>query len=568
MKKIILAILFIASLALNAAAQAKLSYVDGSFHATNDADIATSGTDLGKKNMTAAISQYRASHNYGEAVPTGIIRVSFKNVANEDIKDKVKASAYPIHIMDIEYRTNKQNATEAWIQIDPDDDITLVITVEGFSPVRIPHLKVGSKQMYALELQSAETLPVTFGSNVDGTIIYLDGQILEGRTGNGAYVRKEKTTMGTHHLKAQVNGRTREMDIEVAKGHTHFDVDMKNKYTVEFKSNEPGVELWENDNMLGIMPITLDVDEGPHTYCVKKYGYDEVAHNINIASDSQQQLDIHKSKTIDFISLSNNVDIAGANIYINDILVGQTPSPINLPYGDYKVRMSYLSRDKTEHIKVNDKTPSRFMVSLPAIQKRFNPFDIDFHKRQFGLTAAFVQKWIHVSNENQTADLNYYGEEKHMSGFQVGVPVQPVIKYGLGINTGLYFEGYFASSEDPVYGDKMSLTELGLYMPVDLMFRLPIAEEFSIFVNGGIGIDWTLNIKCSQDGYDDWNIELGEEGAPNRFNFSGEFGGGIQFKALQLSGNYQLGLNNNSNIVDEGASAKIRKFSIQLSAMF
>lgn len=99
-------------------------------------------------------------------------------------------------------------------------------------------------------------------------------------------------------------------------------------------------------------------------------------------------------------------------------------------------------------------------------------------------------------------------------------------------------------------------------------FRLPIAEEFSIFVNGGIGIDWTLNIKCSQDGYDDWNIEFGKEGAPNRFNFSGEFGGGIQFKALQLSGNYQLGLNNNSNIVDEGASAKIRKFSIQLSAMF
>lgn len=27
--------------------------------------------------------------------------------------------------------------------------------------------------------------------------------------------------MGSHHVKAQVNGRTREMDIEVAKGHTH-----------------------------------------------------------------------------------------------------------------------------------------------------------------------------------------------------------------------------------------------------------------------------------------------------------------------------------------------------------
>jgi len=194
MKKALLTLLFITALAWNAAAQ--LSYVSGSFHSTNESDVATSGTDLGKKNMSAALTTYAPTRNDSEIL-SGIVRVSFKNVANEDIENHVKASANPSHINNIEYRKNNQHATEAWIHLDPGEDITLDITVDGIGSVRISGLKVASKHMYALEVQSAETLAVTFGSNIDGTVIYLDGQLLEGRTGTGGqYVKKEKTTMG------------------------------------------------------------------------------------------------------------------------------------------------------------------------------------------------------------------------------------------------------------------------------------------------------------------------------------------------------------------------------------
>ena len=566
MKKSLLALLFITVLAWNAAAQ--LSYVQGSFHSTNEADVAVSASDLGKKNMTAALTKYADSQNDGAEIPSGIVRVSFKNIANEDIKDHVKASANPSHVNRIEYIPNKQNAIEAWIHLDQNDDITLDISVDGFGAVRIPNLKVASKHMYALEVQSAETLAVTFGSNVDGTIIYLDGQLLEGRTGNGQYVKKEKIMMGSHHVKAQVGSRIKEMDIEVAKGHTHFDMDMKKKFNVAFRSNEAGVELWEGSRNLGVMPLSLEVDEGPHTYVVRKYGYDEVSHNINISSDGEQQLDIHKSKTIDFYALSNNTDYRGADVFIDNVQRGKTPLQLTLPYGRYNVRMSAYGRDKRVRLTVDDNTDSRFMLTLPARHRRFNPFDIDFNRREFGLTGGYVQKWIYLSDGRQSASVDYFGEERHMNGFQVGVPVQPIFGYGLGLNTGLYFEGYFADWSEYDSYEKISMTELCLYMPVDFMFRLPLGENFSIFVNGGIGIDWSLKTTCSQDGYDDWSIDYSEDGAPNHFNFSAEFGGGIQFKALQISGNYQIGLNNNSKMVDDGITAKLRKFSVQLSVMF
>ncbi len=135
MKKALLTLLFITALAWNAAAQ--LSYVSGSFHSTNESDVATSGTDLGKKNMSAALTTYAPTRNDSEIL-SGIVRVSFKNVANEDIDNHVKASANPSHINNIEYRKNNQHATEAWIHLDPGEDITLDITVDGIGSVRIP----------------------------------------------------------------------------------------------------------------------------------------------------------------------------------------------------------------------------------------------------------------------------------------------------------------------------------------------------------------------------------------------------------------------------------------------
>lgn len=543
---------------------ADLKYVANSFHSTNSADIQQSATDLGKQNMTASLTTFEDSHDGTEK--RGLIRISFKNLSNEDIRDKVTVSVTPGHAGRPSYVPNpKDGHLECWVQVDPDTKLTLDVTVEDAGSVRIPNLKVESEEMYALTVESDETVAVTFNSTVEGTTIWFDGTILGGSAGKTSTVRKDNATLGKHIIKAQSpSGNVIEKEIEVSKANTSFPLDLRRMWKVQFRSNENNVSLYEDGKLVATLPADLDVPEGPHAYVVRKPGYPDRSHNINVFRNGFQHLDIVKTKTIDFYSLQNNSDFSGASVYIGNELIGTTPVSHELAYGKYDVKMSYYGREKKGSLTVDDKTPTTYRLTLPnAGHSRFNPFGIDYHKRTGGFSMAWVQKWYSWSLDGSSESGNYFGADSHMQGFQIGIPVQPYFGYGLGLNTGLYFEGYFCSEEG------MDLTELCLYMPIDLMIRIPLGEEFSVFLNGGIGIDWSMGMTLKEDGYEDYDIDYGEAGAPRHFNFSAEVGGGLQYKALQLSAQYQMGLTDNPlmTTMDE-VSVKMRKLAIQLSFMF
>lgn len=545
---------------------ADLKYVENSFHHTNAADIQQSSTDMGKKNMTAALTEYKGTHD-DASVKCGVIRITFKNLSNEDIQDKVTVSdmVNNTFIYPPEYKRNNKGQLECWVQVEPDPERVIDVTVEDVGSVRIPNLKVESEHMYALEVESDETVAVTFNSTVEGTTIWFDGTILGGTAGKTSTVRKENATLGTHKIRAKSpSGYEIEKEIEVSKANTSFPLDLRRYHKVDFRSNEEGVTLYEDGKMVATLPATIEVTEGPHAYTIRKPGYDERQCNVNIDHAGIQKFDIYKTKTIDFYSLQNNSDFSGASLYINNELKGTTPIAQQLPYGKYSVKMSYYGREKKGSLTVDDKTPTTYRLTLPnAGHSRFNPFGIDYHKRTAGFTMAWVQKWYSWREGGNSMSGNYFGQEKHMHGFQVGVPIQPYFGYGLGLNTGLYFEGYFCSDSG------MDLTELCLYMPVDLMIRIPLGEEFSVFLNGGIGIDWSMGITLKEEGYEDYDVDYSGEGAPRHFNFSAEVGGGLQYKALQVSAQYQIGLTNNPLMTPyEEVSVKMRKLAIQLSFMF
>lgn len=562
MKKHLLIIIFAMLAASGLSAQ--LRYIENSFRSTNAADIQSSMSDLGKRSMTASLTEFENTHD-GDG-KRGLLRISFKNLANDDIRDKVSISVAPWHSGPLKYINNPiDNRLECWVQVDPYEDLTLNITVENIGAVRIPGLNVKGETMYMLEVESDETVTASFSATVDDTKIWLDGTLLGGTAGPARNVTADKTSLGRHHIKAQTPaGTILDQYIEVSKANTHFPLDMQKYYQVDFRSNEENVSLFENGKFVVNLPASVKVAEGAHTYVVKRPGYDNVEHNVNISRDGIQKLDIYKTKAIDFYSLQNNSDFSGAWLYINNEHKGNTPVSLTLPYGKYNVKMSYGGREKSGSLVVDDKTKTTYRLVLPNQgHSRFNPFGIDYHKRTAGFTMAWVQKWYTYKFDNQYDSGNYLGGDSHMHGFQIGVPVQPVFSYGLGLNTGLYFEGYFCKD------DEMNLTELCLYMPVDLMFRLPLGEECSLFVNGGIGIDYSMTMTLSMEGYDDMKVDYGDEGAPRHFNFSAEMGGGFQYKALQLSAVYQIGLTNNPNmVIGDEFSAKMKKLAIQLSFMF
>ena len=559
------------ALACTANAHAQLKYTEGSFKATSGADIQAGGDDLGQKNFAESLTRFEGQHD-DASLKSAIIRLRFSNLASEDIDRKVKVDVNPGYVNGLLKYTDRtpDRTTECWVNIDPGNDLTLTVTLDGIGSVRIPGIDAEGGRMYTLTIASDELVPVTFSSNVTDTQVWFDNIAL-GRIDGAQRLTKDKTAMGRHRVKAVAGDVVREFDIDVSRTNTHFPLDMLRRYRVPVTSNESGVSLYEGTVSLGPLPAEIELSEGAHSFTVRKPGYDDVVHNVNITSAAPLRLDIHKSRTIDFYALRHNTDLAGATVYINHEAVGTTPLSHTLPYGRYDVRMSYGGRDKSKKLVVDDNTPSRLMLTLPGAHRRFNPFDIPYVQRSGGFSVGYVQKWMRLSAGSSILGLSYLGEERHMHGLQAGIPIKPVFGYGMGLNTGLFFECYFDSTDDTPEGDTMHLYEYCLYMPVDFMFRLPLAEQFSIYVTGGIGIDWSIKTVLTQDGYDDYSVDYGDWGAPAHFNFSAEFGGALQFRCLELSAKYQIGLNDNSKFAGEDAgdvTARMRKLQFTLGFLF
>ncbi len=190
----------------------------------------------------------------------------------------------------------------------------------------------------------------------------------------------------------------------------------------------------------------------------------------------------------------------------------------------------------------------------------------------FGFSVGYVQKQWAVKEEGETNKMGYWDDTKHLSGIQAGFRVEPLFKYGFGIDTGLYYE-YYHSKSKPISYDGIefepTLNEHSLYLPVHLEYRLNFSKEFQLFFYGGIGLDYVLSAKLKtnhedlsydeDDAYDNASLK--------KFNTSLEYGGGFRIYGVQV--NFTLA-NGMLNIYKEsGAEIKQNKnLMCNLSYMF
>jgi tetratricopeptide (TPR) repeat protein len=139
-------------------------------------------------------------------------------------------------------------------------------------------------------------------------------------------------------------------------------------------------------------------------------------------------------------------------------------------------------------------------------------------KYTFGITAGYVQK--------------YYD---YTEGFQLGLRVEPLFKYGFGINTGINFEGYSTNLSFVIHGEE-EFKQYALNIPLHLEYRLNFSKWFNIFAYGGPG----LNIVTSSL-FEEYSI-------PTTF----EYGGGLRINHLQFNAGQSMYMGNLRDIQDFG----------------
>lgn len=178
-----------------------------------------------------------------------------------------------------------------------------------------------------------------------------------------------------------------------------------------------------------------------------------------------------------------------------------------------------------------------------------------------GFSLGYVQKqWTFKYNNGDTEKDGFWDDTNYIGGVQVGIRVNPQFVYGIGLNTGLFYEYYYSKSDPMNYTDDYgqytgTLKEHALYLPLHLEYRLNFSEYFQLFFYGGLSFDYGLAnsikwVDCDDDNYSDSVSSIYDtDYSPDweRFNYSFDFGGGIRVSRFQLNFTMSKGLKNMSS---------------------
>lgn len=210
-----------------------------------------------------------------------------------------------------------------------------------------------------------------------------------------------------------------------------------------------------------------------------------------------------------------------------------------------------------------------------------------YEQDNVALVIGYVSKqWYSEYANGVKRSENFFGEKnKRLHGLQIGLQAGHTFDYGLGLQTGLYYEAYFSSSQYVV--EKVgydNFTESDLYIPAHVLFRIPFTPTYGLSLYGGIAWQWAISGEFRENGhtyydYDGNSHYLGPKeyqhygnGWPKHSNWQLEAGFKLRLDKVQFGVGYSYGLTNHKLYNDdfEGFAIKSRqdKLSINIGVVF
>lgn len=205
----------------------------------------------------------------------------------------------------------------------------------------------------------------------------------------------------------------------------------------------------------------------------------------------------------------------------------------NIRSYDFKV----TANDKTEKIVIiqsgsTQSSSFKTKTSRPTY-KSYNCFNCPKTNDVFGLSVGYLQN-----------------NKKYFEGYQIGLRIEPLFKYGFGLNTGLNFEAYKAPND----------VEFSLYsinLPIHLQYRFNFSKWFNVFAYGGTGIHFVFS------------SEYEESVTP--IVAALEYGAGIRVNRIQFTAGiseFYMNLGDNSSPMQLLYNEVCERWGITLSYMF
>jgi hypothetical protein len=207
---------------------------------------------------------------------------------------------------------------------------------------------------------------------------------------------------------------------------------------------------------------------------------------------------------------------------------------VNNSYQDRKDWFKVTAGDKEIRINVQQSGVA-YPITIATNKKKKKCFNCPNTNYSVGLTLGYLEDYF-----------------KYAQGTQLGIRIEPLFKYGFGLNTGIFLEDYSNDSQSEF--DNAITDQYVLNVPLHLEYRLNFWKWFNVFAYGGIG----LNIATNDYSEDFWSL-------PTTL----EIGGGVRFNHIQFNVGQSVPFSELNGIQDlERFEALYQKLSLSVSYMF
>lgn len=561
------------------AAHADLEIKSNSFGSINDNNAAVSDFDLGRTNMTYQYMEDQWINDADGNPTTALLVVFFENMTPAEIAELKIGSLSNNKVASQVAGTKEINGHESrWFFI-PESNRTFDINFAHptLGNVRLTVPQMVRHNIYRVVVRAVGKASVVINTQPAGAAVTFDNKHIAGTTP----VTIPDVAFGRHSVAISYpsNSYGKNMPsttIEVTPAQLTFNYNLVKTKEVKLVANPSNAQLEVQGNGItkqGFGSVTAVFPYGEYTVTGYLSG-DRAEEKITIddSTPAITTINVIPSKRITFEAFQNNQRV-NADINIDGIHVGRTFDQANVKpvqYGNHEVSLTYNYYNKSQKIKVGRNTQDVYVIKLPnRLRRKWNPFDTDYNAREWGMYIGYVNRHYKFKEGSSQWSENFWGEEKHEHGMLMGVVWQPYFGYGQGLNTGLYWQMVVGDVPD----DDGDYYEHTLAIPLQYQFRLPLAEDFSLFLNAGMQFNFGVYHEVSYGENDSYEYGYGDD-FPKAFDCGLLYGGGFQYKAIQLEFKMYRGFTNHNNIYAEYVwdpddySVKNRTWSVGLSFLF
>lgn len=211
------------------------------------------------------------------------------------------------------------------------------------------------KKLIVLALLLVAGVPLVFAQtrgaftiqcNVTGAKVYLNGEL-------AGYTKPTFSALlqpGTYTVRvAMERYQTFETTIRMTTAPLNLNVNLvregtvqpppppqQGRYTLSVTSNVAGAQVFVNNSPVGSTPLTLRVNRGSYSIRVTAPGYQDYVASLNVSSNSAVNAVLQQA----LLQLSIDCNVPGAQVYVNNTLVGTAPFRGAFAPGSYQVRVS------------------------------------------------------------------------------------------------------------------------------------------------------------------------------------------------------------------------------------